>query len=240
MRITLIVAFLALCSWSMNSQATSGTITYSNTLHLEVPEGLPPGIDFPTKRETDHILTFQNGESVYQGDKSVKKAKTKKNKRGRRMWGRSKAPIHYYSVEDDKHIESVELFKKDFVVTDTIQDLKWKVIATEQRDILGYAAMKSMLVDTSKAVEAWFTPQIPVSVGPGNYYGLPGAILALTIDESVVILAKEVNITDPVQLPETTRKGKKMTREKFEAMREEKIEEMKKMWGGNKRRWRND
>ena len=41
-------------------------------------------------------------------------------------------------------------------------------------------------------IVAWYTPQIPVSHGPAEFGGLPGLILELTTDETVLLCSKIV------------------------------------------------
>ena len=41
-------------------------------------------------------------------------------------------------------------------------------------------------------ISAWYTPQIPVSAGPGNYHGLPGLILEVNDGSETVICSKIV------------------------------------------------
>jgi GLPGLI family protein len=105
--------------------------------------------------------------------------------------------------------------------------MKWKVSA-EQKQIAGFQCQKAVLQDTSRQVEAWFTTQIPVSVGPGEFADLPGLILELSMaggDRTVV--AEKVDLK-PVEakMIEKPTKGKSVTREEFNKIRDEKLKEM--------------
>jgi GLPGLI family protein len=39
-------------------------------------------------------------------------------------------------------------------------------------------------------VEAWYTPQIPVSHGPGEFWGLPGLILEVSTGNTTMLCSK--------------------------------------------------
>lgn len=75
-------------------------------------------------------------------------------------------------------------------------------------------------------IVAWFTPEIPVSQGPGPYWGLPGLILEVNDGRTVILCSKIVlNPEDKVQL-EPPSKGKEVTQEEYEDIMEEKMLEM--------------
>ena len=89
-------------------------------------------------------------------------------------------------------------------------------------------------------VTAWYTPQIPVSTGPGEYHGLPGLILEVTADRTVMLCTKI--IMNPQEKEEINRPdtGEVVTREAYNTIMKEKIEEMREMYGGRGGRGRRD
>ena len=88
-------------------------------------------------------------------------------------------------------------------------------------------------------VTAWYTPQIPVSTGPGEYHGLPGLILEVTADKTVMLCTKI--IMNPQDKPQIDRpnKGEIVTRDEYNQIMKDKIEEMREMYGGRGRGRRN-
>lgn len=88
-------------------------------------------------------------------------------------------------------------------------------------------------------VTAWYTPQIPVSTGPGEYHGLPGLILEVTAGQTVMLCNKI--IMNPQEKPEIDRpdKGEIVTRDEYNQIMKDKIEEMRDMYGGRNRGRRN-
>ena len=89
-------------------------------------------------------------------------------------------------------------------------------------------------------VTAWYTPQIPVSTGPGEYHGLPGLILEVQADRTVMLCTKIVmnpEEKEAITKPDT---GEVVTREAYNAIMKQKIEEMRQMYGRRGGRGRRD
>lgn len=89
-------------------------------------------------------------------------------------------------------------------------------------------------------VTAWYTPQIPVSSGPGEYHGLPGLILEVQADRTVMLCTKIVmnpKEKEEIKKPET---GELVTRDAYNAIMKQKIEEMRQMYGGRRGGGRRD
>lgn len=84
-------------------------------------------------------------------------------------------------------------------------------------------------------ITAWFTPQIPVSHGPGEFYGLPGLILEVQSDKTSILCSKIVlNPNEGVKIKKPS-KGTQVTREEFAKIAEDKMREMQEMYGGRQR-----
>ena len=85
-----------------------------------------------------------------------------------------------------------------------------------------------------ETITAWYTPQIPVSHGPAEYGGLPGLILELTNDRTVMLCTKVVmNPEKRIEISEPT-KGEFVTKGEFENIVEVKVKEMRDMWRGQR------
>lgn len=79
-------------------------------------------------------------------------------------------------------------------------------------------------------VSAWYTPQIPVSDGPGNYWGLPGLILEINEGRTTILCSEIVmNPSEKVEIAAPT-KGKKVTKEEYNKIMKKKMEEMREMF----------
>ena len=82
-------------------------------------------------------------------------------------------------------------------------------------------------------VTVWFTPEIPVSHGPENYYGLPGLILEVQNQGRTLICEKiELNPSaDPVEIVKP-KKGKVITQAEFKTIQEEGMKQMMNRYQG--------
>ena len=77
-----------------------------------------------------------------------------------------------------------------------------------------------------KVVTAWYTPEIPVSLGPSNYWGLPGLILEVN-EEKVVLLCSKVTLNSKsnfkIKQPDN---GKAVNQKEFDAIEKKKREQL--------------
>ena len=92
-------------------------------------------------------------------------------------------------------------------------------------------------VEVPKEIEitAWYTPQIPVNQGPGEYWGLPGLILEVNANRTTILCSKIVlnpKEKDAIEMPT---KGKEVTRKEYNEIMKKKMEEMREMYGGRGR-----
>ena len=81
-------------------------------------------------------------------------------------------------------------------------------------------------------VTAWFTPQIPVSNGPGEYAGLPGLILELNVYRTTLLCSKIVMNPKESEKIEPPKKGKEVTREEYIKIVKEKTDELRENFRG--------
>ncbi len=102
--------------------------------------------------------------------------------------------------------------------------------STAKKDI-----MDEVEVPKEVTVTAWYTPQIPVSQGPGEYHGLPGLILEVNSDRTTILCSKIVLNPDEKEEIKTPSKGKEVTQEEYNEIMKKKMEEMREMYGGSGR-----
>ena len=118
-----------------------------------------------------------------------------------------------------------------------IRPKKEDAVTTKPAD----AAKKTSILDEldmpkKMVITAWYTPEIPVSQGPENYWGLPGLILEVN-DGKTVILCSKVVLNPKVKTEiKAATKGKLTSQKEFDETVLKKMEEFRDMnqrRGGN-------
>jgi len=95
--------------------------------------------------------------------------------------------------------------------------------------------MEEVEVPKEIIVTAWYTPQIPVNNGPGEYWGLPGLILEINADRTTILCSKIVLNPKEKEEIKTPSKGKEVTKKEYNDIMKKKIAEMREMYGGRSR-----
>ncbi len=200
--------------------------------------------------EKTYILSFNKEESLYKEDVQLEAPQPA----GMVMVfiDSGESGELYKNIKEDRYTDQNEMFGKVFLIEDKLRKIDWK-LGSETKNIGEYTCYKATttrLAEVMQATEisingdkdldtdtepemeeititAWYTPQIPVNNGPGNYHGLPGLILEVNDGSETLICSKIVlNPKNKVSISEPT-KGKKITQEKFDAIMEKKMQEMR-------------
>ena len=244
----------------VQAQQNQGTVNYERVSKMIARFNIN-GVDneVPQTRKDNFELIFGNARSLW-------KAAEQNNEDGPSFTNEGGAHIQmvvagsndvmYVNFETGKRTEKREFFDKTFIIDDSISKLKWKM-AGETKTILNHNCMKAVatrissqmrmtmdngkmerkeIQDTSNIV-AWFTSDISVSAGPGEYQGqLPGLILEMDINNGrQTFLASSISEkADLALLKEPTGK-KHYTPDEFKKEREKMMKEMEQNnQGGNR------
>lgn len=83
------------------------------------------------------------------------------------------------------------------------------------------------------SITAWYAPEIPVNQGPESYWGLPGLILEVSDDKTVILCSKIVlNSKEKAEIKAPS-KGKVVNQKEYDEIVVKKMEEMREMQRGN-------
>ena len=248
----------------VQAQTKEGKVVYERTVQMNSMRfggHMPPEIQaqMPKSRTDQFELLFTSKHSLYQflpnaadesgGGGTFSGGGVVIQMRG----GQNDAT--YVDYLTGTRIDQRDIMDKNFVVTDTVTRLKWK-LSEETKKILDFTARKAtattinqrprmtmengemkreMVTDTASVV-AWYTTDIPVPTGP-NYTGqLPGLILELDMNNGQSI-TKAIEFSPKVSANKIKEPndGKKLTAAEFALERDKMMEEMRKNMGPNER-----
>lgn len=131
--------------------------------------------------------------------------------------------------------------------TKTVDEFDWRSMRRKSKSKEGEAKKDSTTTSVSEDIElpkqievtAWYTPQIPVSQGPGDFWGLPGLILEVNTDKTTILCSKIImNPKEKVDI-EAPKKGAIVSRSAYTEIVKKKMEEMRSMYGGRRNKRRN-
>jgi len=129
---------------------------------------------------------------------------------------------------ETKQIGQYMCFKASALVpTDELTwfDFSWGKLRRQQAQKSDSTSTEEPEIDMTQVV-AWYTPQIPVSHGPAEYWGLPGLILEVSAGNTTMLCSKiVVNPKDELKI-EAPDKGKIVSKAEYETTVLGKMKEM--------------
>ena len=184
----------------------------------------------PTVGENVHNLYFTEKTAVFVEDESEKEAQPPGLQRAMYAINMGKPPKPkvkdvYYDLAKNKKVDEVEFLTRFFLVESNMGNKAWK-LTNEKKKVLDYTCMGAEISIDGQTIKAWFTPEIPISLGPGEFYGLPGIILAVERNGETAFLATSVDLAPPsADLIVKPSKGDEISQKKFDKIVEEKTKE---------------
>lgn len=163
----------------------------------------------------------------------------------------------FKNVKENALVQSQEFYGKQFLVKDKIQEFQWQLgkeskmignymcfkatTAVPSQELEWYNFSWGDLRQADKAadstgatpeikmtqIEAWYSPQIPVSHGPSEYAGLPGLILEVSAGNTTMVCTKIVMNPDEKVKIEAPSKGKEITKKAYKETITGKMMEMR-------------
>jgi GLPGLI family protein len=207
-------------------------------------------VQLKNRLEKNYILNFNKAESIFN-----EKDKIDAISGATDSWGANfTRGEQYKNVKENQLVQSQEFYGKKFLVKDKLQTIDWK-LGKESKQIGQYMCFNATAsiptneltwydfswgdLNTTEvkegeepevamtAVEAWYTIQIPVSHGPGEFYGLPGLILEVSAGNTIMLCSKIVmNPEEKIEIVAPDR-GKEITKNDYQATVKMKMTEMR-------------
>lgn len=206
--------------------------------------------------EKTYVLTFNNTESMFLEEEQIDAISGATD-----TWGAYfSRGDQYKNIQNSKLVQSQEFYGKRFLVKDDLYKIKWE-LGTETKKIGNYLCYKAkafvpkkeldwydfswsdlrnkektgMAKEDLVVVEAWYTTQIPVAQGPGEYWGLPGLILEVSRGNTTLLCSEIIiNPEDKITI-ELLSKGKETTKKEYTATIQKKMVEMRENRMGRRR-----
>lgn len=188
------------------------------------------------------VLHFEKTASIYEEEVALDAPGT--NERGRMfasIFGGPGIGRSYKNIATKESKRAVEFFGKNFLVEDQLKMYPWS-LEKETKKIGKYTCFKATTfvdkkqnpfskeqdsLQTKTKITVWYTPEIPVSLGPDNYWGLPGLILSVSGGDTQILCKQVVlNVKEKSEI-KAPKSGKKISEAEFEALVTEKTKELR-------------
>lgn len=204
--------------------------------------------------EKKYLLTFSKTESVFEQPEELQQPQNPTGGFSVSVVfsGEGKK---YINLKDKFSLEEADVFGKEFLIKEKLTSMNWSLVdetkkigeytcfkaeliipvtekqKQEYEDFLKKETMKPALFKMDKpedkVVTAWYTPEIPVSFGPNNFWGLPGLILEINDDEKIILCSK-VTLNNKVKAKiKAPSLGKIVTQKEFDKIEKDKMDSMK-------------
>lgn len=204
--------------------------------------------------EKTYILNFSKSESVYQEEEKLKMPEKQSINVVTFSSGSDRSKI-YKNLKEKKYVSEEDIFGKEFLIIDSLPRMNW-ILENEEKKIGNYTCYKAKMVKPvteeaikkheelkkkqeegksnfmivgdlkDQVIEAWYTLDIPISNGPGKYWGLPGLILELHEGKTTYLCSKIIlNTEDKIEI-KAPKSGKKVTQNEFDNIKEERLQKM--------------
>ncbi|HTH54630.1 MAG TPA: GLPGLI family protein [Cyclobacteriaceae bacterium] len=213
-----------------------GVITYEIT--IDNHRMLPPDMEgrkamIPQFRTFKQQLFFNANESLYKPlIEDDEEDDAPSGGGGGRFRFRMQGATNYVDQASNTMLTQMDLMGKKYLIADTLKPAPWK-FGTEVKTIQGYECMQAYYTtegDRKQTITAWFTSKLRPNLGPERYNTLPGAILAVDINNGErVFVARKVEVRELKKNElKAPKDGEKITQAEFR----QKGEELRKQFGG--------
>ncbi|MEP3836697.1 MAG: GLPGLI family protein [Algibacter sp.] len=216
---------------------------------------------FKSMLEKTYVLTFNKEESIFVEDEKLSSPVSSGRGFGGFASSFAPGP-QYKNIKDKVYLQDQEFFGKQFLIKEDMEPLEWvmgketkqigqylcfKATAKKVSNEVGFGPPRPNNNENSGdetenktnknepeivEVVAWYTPQIPVSQGPADYWGLPGLILEVNAGDNVMLCSKIVINPEEKTEIKAPKKGSVVTQAEYKEIVTKKMEEFRANRGG--------
>ncbi|RSC95796.1 MULTISPECIES: GLPGLI family protein [Tenacibaculum] len=193
-----------------------------------------------------YTLNFDQSTSSYKQNKKLSSPQVQTGGMQIQIMGNGGGTdVLYKNIKDKRYVNKTEISGKRFLIKDKLENYDWKMTG-ETKNIGNYTCYKatktrketrtSMSMTDGETEEkkeevtietvAWYTPEIPISNGPEQFWGLPGLILEVQDGKQTIACTEIVlNPSEKIEIKEPT-KGKKVTQKEFDTVMDKHTKDM--------------
>lgn len=224
--------FLHLATLSLAAQITEGIIIYD--VKINIHQMLPEDME-AMKASIPEFQSLKK-ELIFNREASLFLDYEEPGAGGRGRWFSMAArEIHHQSMTDQLYTVQKGILNDDYLIEEEVEWYPWNLTGRSEM-IAGKFCQLAWRMDErdSSMIEVWFTPEIPLSIGPDNYFGLPGAVLMAVVNynEKIYIATEILPQAIPGSRVAVPSRGKKVAREEFDQIQEEVMEQFRSRMGG--------
>ena len=202
--------------------------------------------------EQNYVLSFNQTESTWKKEESLGGGPATASAGGAvfMVATSGEGSMLYKNIADQSYVQEREVMGKEYLIQEKSEPFEWE-LSGETKKVGNYTVQKASftkIVDSKRfstgmtemenvkdtlQVTVWFTPEIPVSHGPENYFGLPGLILEVQNQGRTLICEKiELNPSAEPVVIERPSKGKEISLDEFKKIEEEGMKQMMNRYQG--------
>jgi len=122
----------------------------------------------------------------------------------------------YIDFQKKKIVTTDKIISNHFIYEEDMENIKWSILP-DTLVILSFNCQKATASFRGRYYEAWFTEEVPLSMGPFKFYGLPGLIINIRDTKSNYIYecisVEKINVA--IQMRNKYSEYSKITRAEF-------------------------
>lgn len=222
----LLVCFV-FASAGLKSQSLTATYTDKKKMTGKMPEESDPRIRELVQNAGTHTkeLIASGGTSIYR-EKQKEMEESPEHRVVIRIGDDDLGSV-YKNLSQKQLIRQQQFFGRSFIIREPLMPISWK-LETDRKTIGTYSCRKATATIDTLNVTAWFCPEIAVNDGPDIFWGLPGLILEVDVNQGMRLITintvKIENQAMPVEMPQN---GKEVTQQEYNSIKKEKMSEMR-------------
>jgi len=242
-----IAHFIAQTKFDIKPDTTKSKNPQQDEMRRKFREALSKGTN------QEYVMEFTPTESTYDKVVELAKPSTGDNFSVSFSGGGGASATVYKDLSERTYYKEAEIFGKEFLIVDEFKKYDWQ-LTQESKMIGNYTCYKATFVpelterqkeakkkkeeekeaggllaqieEKDRTITAWWTPEIPVSNGPGEYQGLPGMILEVK-EMNTVLLCTKIEINPERELKiKKPKNGKEINQADFDALEKKKMDEL--------------